>query len=86
MHFLKMKLFALKYLIAIKWKCLGVGSFSHLPKINNNNYNYSNNNNNDNNSNNDTLGTRGFFSRPDDTSLRRSRGSNKDLTETGNRN
>ena len=27
----------------------------------------------------DTLGTRGFFLRPDDTSLRRSRGSNKDL-------
>ena len=34
----------------------------------------------------DTLGTRGFFSRPDDTSLWRSRRSNKDLTETGNRN
>ena len=34
----------------------------------------------------DTLGTRGFFSRPDDTSLSRSLGSNKDLTQTRNRN
>ena len=42
-----MKLFALKYLNAIKWKCPGVRSFSHL--LNNNNYNYHNNDNTNNN-------------------------------------